>query len=131
MLVDVDFTDCLVLLAKDKRNRTVLIAADDVDKLGRALLSAADSLDAFMRSSGKLIVPKLTVDGAWEVAVGYYDGGVAMRFNQGGTRVPLPPAVARALAGRLQAAANAAKTGVSIAIAGRDNVRAFGPRPTV
>ncbi len=118
----------LVILSKDSREPLLLLATDVAAKLASALLETAIAVEADMRASGKLIAPKENISGVWEVAVGYYEGGVAIQFNQAGTRVPLPPQVARALADRVTSAVNAAKTGTTI-VTGKTPVKSFGPRP--
>lgn len=119
--------DCLVILSKDDRNPLLRLPVDGAREMRADLVNAADLVDKAMKESGKLIVPKLATE-VWDAKIGYFDGGVAILFNNPGTRVPLPPDVARALADRIEAAVNAAVTGLSVKFAGQTPQKSFGLR---
>jgi len=128
MTVTCDETEGLVLLQKDQRDPVVRLTVEDSYKLKDALLAAANHLDVYLVTSKKTLEPIKIATDIWEAKVGYFDGGVAIQFSQAGTCVPLPPAVARHLANRLQSAINAAETGLTIQTNSGTPTKTFGMR---
>jgi predicted deacylase len=129
--VSLDEKDHLVVLTKDFRDPLLRLAVDAARELVSALLAGADAVEAYAAASGKLLAASGLVTDVWEAKVGYFQGGVVVQFNRAGTRVPLPPAVARHLADRVQSAINAAETGLVIRRDSGDPSARFGPRPTL
>lgn len=131
LCVTVEEDKALIVLSKESRDPCVLLATDDARKLKDALLAAATNLELHMKTSGKLIVRVQLMTEVWEASVGYFDNGVAIRFSNPGQLIPLPPAVARHLADRLQSAINAAETGITIRTNTGDPLREFSTRPVL
>lgn len=127
--VHLEEADCLVILSKDSRDPLLRLTVDAARLLKDALVAGAEAIEHHMATSGKLIAPAKVVTEIWEAKVGYFQGGVAIQFNQSGTRVPLPPAVAKHLADRVQSAINAAETGTTIRVHNSEPLREFGTRP--
>lgn len=127
--VHLEEADCLVVLSKDGRDPLMRLTVDDARVLRDALVAGAEAIEHHMATSGKLIAPAQVVTEIWEAKVGYFQGGVAIQFNRPGTRVSLPPAVAKHLADRVQSAINAAETGTTVRVHNSEPLREFGPRP--
>jgi hypothetical protein len=127
--VHLEESDCLVVLSKDSRDPNLMMTVDSARVLKDALIAGAEAIEHYMETSGKLIAPAKVLTEIWEAKVGYFSGGVVIQFNQSGTRVPLPPAVAKHLADRVQSAINAAETGTTIRVHDKEPHREFGARP--
>jgi len=85
-----------VLILLDGRRRDVLLSCAAAEEFAQALRRFA--------ATAELETPELIRGETWEIGVQSYDGYVAVRFHPptpgNPRRVPLPPAVARALADR-------------------------------
>jgi hypothetical protein len=106
----------LVVIGLEKRTDTILVSADEGERMACALVEEAGLADAFVADAtkaGRVLVPTRPVAEPWEARVGLFDRGVAVRFNRPGTRVPLPPEVARELARRVRFAVGESRAALS------------------
>ena len=97
-MIGVTQKDDKVMILLPSKRRDVLLTCGEAEKFVEALEQFADTADR-----GR---PTLVRGERWEVGVQSYDGYVAVRFLPPSPgyvdRVPLPPAVARALAERVR-----------------------------